>query len=270
MIEDIRTYVEFLVLARNRSTPSRTVNEYVQKLFKSLPYYAPFCHRADFVFFYVVFDFHGMLPPTPEATMVYPKWLKSYRQLVAEGLGTVVGANPVWQGFMELMQRFPKLLASAQQNICLPNVTKSIVNNIATSSIHEECAKLWCTMRYNPKYWILQESLNELLKEIGCAECQYDVPFFSQCISAETPIVRVPVEPIQGKSKRCSPNSFLRLTIGTATVPEQNKHLEIDFIPGCNGVGYECFHLPSFLARHPVHNKNKRSGENLPQPDTKR
>jgi hypothetical protein len=68
--------VGFFVLSRNR-VPPKEINEYVEELYESLQWF-DLASRADFLFFYFMFDFHCMLAPRPAKTKVYPGWLKTY------------------------------------------------------------------------------------------------------------------------------------------------------------------------------------------------
>lgn len=185
MRQDIRTFVDFLILARNRSAPGRNVEEYVEKLYQSLQWFE-FGDRADFIFFYVVFDFHGLLPPHQQGTMVYPRWYKSYRASIALELG-VSFQSKTWQGFTEFMKKLPTVLHSAQQ-IAYYNVTKSITSGTEESNerTHTEHHKLWAAMRYHYRHWSSLDSLRALLADIRPGECRYEVPLFSQYTNFET------------------------------------------------------------------------------------
>jgi hypothetical protein len=172
--------VNFFVLSRNRVPPAKDADEYVDMLYESLQWF-DLAMQADFLFFFVMFDFHGLLAPRPINTKVYPMWLKSYRDLIAEALGTSF-SSPDWQHLMEFLRKLPDKLEEAQREISYTNVTKNLVNGSTESyeRFHVEHSKLWCAMRYHPVHWESTDSLRALLAEIEHKECRYDVPLFSQ------------------------------------------------------------------------------------------
>lgn len=87
-------------------------------------------------------------------------------------------------------------------------------------------------MRYNVKHWQSLDSLRALLADLPVGICNYEVPLFSQYSS------------FHQKPKSSTTGTFTK-----PVVPEEHKFCEMDFIPNCTGIGYNCFHLASFTSR---------------------
>ena len=176
----LRTFVRFFVLSRNRAPPAKSPEEYVAFLYESLQW-IDLATRADFLFFYVMFDFHGLLAQRPANIKVYPLWLKSYRDSIAQALGISFDSRE-WEDLMKFQKNLSEKIEKVEKDICLVNVTNTIVNGNKElhDPVHTEYAKLWCAMRYHPIHWESDDNLRALLAEIEHKECRYDVPLFSQ------------------------------------------------------------------------------------------
>ncbi len=91
-------HVKFFILTHNCLAPGGSTEAYITKLHESLLYFGMFGCRADFIFFYVLFDFRGVLPSLPDHPPIYPTptWYNAYCQTLANTLGITIGANPAW------------------------------------------------------------------------------------------------------------------------------------------------------------------------------
>ena len=177
--EILRIYVNFFVLARNRLPPGGNVDAYLSKLEANLPRIC-LSDRADFLFFFVMFDFHAMLPDLPPTGKVFPRWFKYYRHLISCKSGIPITVGGEWQSFMTTLVNLPSVLQDAMRNICDVNAKNNIATGTTTvqEALHIEYCKLWIALRYNYRHWTSVEKLCTLMAELP-KDCNYEVPLFS-------------------------------------------------------------------------------------------
>lgn len=174
-------YLEFLAKSRNRRWFG---TGYADQLVRQILRHPNHSHREDFVFYFVFFAYHKMLPPMDESQLYYPLWYFEYRDSVARSLGLNVDGQP-WADFNTSFNIFPYRLQSAM-TICAVRAASRPL--ISSEEVQNQFYYLWCALRFKMAYWQSDHTLRVLLNEIEkekeanpdkVVKCHYEAPLFT-------------------------------------------------------------------------------------------
>ncbi len=254
----VSLYLEILILARNRNWKMNTPSQQLaSEIIGCIKQYPADSERDDFIFYFVVFYYHKMLPPHVSGRKYYGTWYRKYRQQIANALNIDLD-DKFWSNFMNVMKALPNTLRRVK-TYCWSEISANVASAHSTSdaSIHTAYYTVWCALHYHYVHWETFERLQVLMMYIktqGIA-CDYSCPLFTGASLVERLVIGAQLPTTTTRKKKDFSHSL-------------NKQFEdMDFVAGCDGCGAHWFHLQAFDDATPLYKPvpNPKPGSKRPR-----